>query len=350
MKKLLLVFSLFSFGVSANPFCSSILQNGIYDSNNTFNSYNEFKIAQKIHCDKRVSNSQRGSDSGGDIGYAGFTFGGSHKESKTKEESAEFCKMSYDEYSSSGKYNSAVKKINQGIVSAWSSCIKSNLQQVSHYIQPSLDSSKFTYKILFTPDVDNERRSIGLKNWLVDGATCKNELKAGDIVSPSGTELLCKRKPKNVVTIVANPEKYGKNLRRIELPKHIPYTPPQQNTYYEKLKEYISLGKRFSISFDYNPSDTSCGIKSGTGYIGNLMAGKTYTVYYIPATETWVTEGPMQHFANCGNYSSIADNNRLKFNPNKAEINIWVGIMMFDEKGYVYYGDKKIGKINNPLN
>lgn len=124
---LLLSLVLFSNLIFANPFCNAILQNGVYDEESFLDSLNSYNLAKSVHCSKSLTVTDRASGSSGNIEFDGFTFGTTTSYKNKREQSNAFCNGNYDEYRKSTVHQSAVKKINQGIVAAWNSCINNNL-------------------------------------------------------------------------------------------------------------------------------------------------------------------------------------------------------------------------------
>ncbi len=203
--------------VSANPFCGAILANGISDKYSMLDDRASYQLVKDIHCADAVSENQKGSADGGNIGYAGFTAGLNKSRESAKRDSKWFCKSSYNQYQSKRKFKIVVETINEAIVSAWSDCMKNNRGFVSHAVTLSDNPRKFTYEIMFTPGIEKPF-SVTLKTIQIDGASCKKNIKDG--ITLGSEKAICTRDPNSPVVIVANPDYGGMNLKAISIPKY----------------------------------------------------------------------------------------------------------------------------------
>lgn len=214
---------LFTFNAFSNPYCGEILRYGIHDELSNSSDYADFKKAKRVHCSKEVSSSKKDSDTSGDVGFKAFTLDASNYKSSTHSLSEEFCKMTYNEFSSKGKHRNAVRLINNGILNAWKSCLNSEVNQVVHWITPTSDPKQFTYKIKYIKDCNPHYNPTGIKlsKFKITGATCDEALPEGFSITTSGKTLTCTRKSKkDAVIITADVEKHGDHIRAIELPAY----------------------------------------------------------------------------------------------------------------------------------
>ena len=115
----------------------------------------------------------------------------------------------------------------------------------------------------------------------------------------------------------------------------------------EDFVQHIHEGKEFIVEIEENELEEGCGVISN--YLGNIIAGKSYTVKYIAKDHIWITEGPLQQNKNCDFYSSKQDKNTLIFDRANPKVNIWVAIFTLDDKGYLLDNGKRIGRIKKLL-
>ncbi len=196
--------------------CDAILKHGIFDRSNTSDLKTRYELVKNAHCESEAKDRS----SAGGLGYGELFV----EVSDARSESRKFCASSYQEVQENAIFLEAISKASPVIANSWTDCIRLNAAGVSHYIQPTSDPSKFTYKIQYT--ADGQPHATELVNWTISGVnSCQPAVpKQGQRIDSSRYEIQCSRKPSNMVLITANAISGGRNLRRVELPA---YTPPR---------------------------------------------------------------------------------------------------------------------------
>ena len=288
-------------------------------------------------------------DIGGDFLGFGMDIGADSSYSKFTEERRRVLKeWSFSENSErSGQY--VTQNFSENATKAYIECIRSKAPSPDFFaVVDRLTDTSASVKFILNPPGGQKAKIVVEK--LTEGAGDKAEIQESlSLLTHRGTMLITlnRAKDKDLILNVNSVSEF-KASAGVTIVAEPTYDPP---TYFEKLKAHIGSGNKFLVTFDERAGE-NCGIPSGTGWIGNFIAGDTYTTYYVPAKHIWVTEGRLQHNPNCEIHSSIGDGNRLKFdssNPSIAYMNLWVGIFSFNKKGELFYGDTKVGRINNPF-
>ena len=119
---------------------------------------------------------------------------------------------------------------------------------------------------------------------------------------------------------------------------------------HERMIEAIGSGAKFVVSLEPNLVDIGCGIESGSGYLGNLMAGEDYISYYVPATGAWISEGPLQASENCEHHNNApyaydSPLHKMELDADNPRINLWGGIFSLDDDGLLFSGDVHVGNV-----
>lgn len=197
------------------PFCEAILQYGIRDSSRVLDTRSQYDLARAVHCSSTISESERGSEASGSIGFGAFSAGGGGSNQDRQLQSEEFCRSSFDEASGNQSFMSAVEAINGGVVNAWGDCIRGNRSGLSHYIEPTVDPTLFRYVIIYTPD--GHPSEVTLTNWDIPNANCNPQLDAGSVVTSAGIRLLCERDPRTPVVANVNAPSGTRNLGAAQL-------------------------------------------------------------------------------------------------------------------------------------
>jgi hypothetical protein len=212
------VISLLSASINSNAqttMCDAILQFGIFDKSDKLDQESKYELTKNAHC----RSSARSEQKSGGIGY-GQMFSASGQDAK--QESENFCGSTFSEVSQNQLYWNAVSKASVTIADAWQGCIQANSGGVSHYIEPSSDSARFTYKIVYTPDGDPAQ--VTIEEVIISGhKKCDGQpLLKGTLVGSGGHLVTCYRDPKNavVVTVKTVGGTGTRNLRKIELPAY----------------------------------------------------------------------------------------------------------------------------------
>ncbi len=206
-----------NYAYSQTSVCDAILQHGIFDRSNTLDLKTRYEVVKNAHCQSEAHNSETGMG----LGYKDlFNVEGSDARS----ESRNFCTSSYNEVQENAVFLQAISKASPVIARAWTDCIRSNTSGVSHYIQPTSDPSRFTYKIQYTPD--GQPPATKLVTWNISGVTgCQPAVpQQGQRIDSAGYEIQCTRNASRAVLVTANAASGGKNLKSVELPG---YTPPR---------------------------------------------------------------------------------------------------------------------------
>lgn len=190
--------------------CNAILQQGIYDRNDTLSEGQKHEVVKKSWC--RTNEKERGGGLGFSIKKI-FNLNGKGKKSDINK----FCQSNYNNIKSDHKFKNINRQINSTIVNAWSQCIGANTQQVSHYIKPTHSPGKIIYGIVFKPDPNgNPPKNVKLNYWAVSGAKCPVNFN-GKSIDQNIFEVTCTRSPKSAVIINARSSSYGHNLRTVQL-------------------------------------------------------------------------------------------------------------------------------------
>lgn len=193
-------------------FCDAILQYGIFDQYRVLDERSRYELTMSAYC--RSSARSRADSLGGSIEQVI-----SGNLTSSTQEVDQFCSSSFAEVRANHRYSSAVSKVSEVIANSWIRCIRENRGGVSHFISPTSDPARFTYKISFEPDGAPD--SVVLDEWTMTGHTnCEGmPLAKGVSVNSGGREIQCSRNPASTVVVTVNTvgSTGTKNLRPITL-------------------------------------------------------------------------------------------------------------------------------------
>lgn len=280
-----------NYAYSQTSVCDAILQHGIFDKSNTLDLKTRYEVVKNVHCQSEAHNSETGMG----LGYKDlFNVEGSDARS----ESRKFCTSSYNEVQENAVFLQAISKASPVIANAWSDCIRRNASGVSHYIQPTSDPTRFTYKIQYTPD--GQPPATKLVTWTISGVTgCQPAVpQQGQRIDSAGYEIQCTRNASRAVLVTANAASGGKNLKSVELPGH---TPPRPD-YCSKILNGVGERKphisgavpgsdwEYTVLYNVTRSD-SRGVKGQYTVGGSITINSNYSYIGSPGDNAVAIKG-----------------------------------------------------------
>lgn len=208
--------SMFGSAIAAPDACDSILSGGIKDITKSSDVRTQYNVAFNAHCASTAKSNK--SEYG--LGYEELSFtGGSSKKISEK-----FCKSSFTQSQSDRDIKLFISKINQGIVNAWSGCMRDRKPSgLSHYISVKSDTT-FVYGMEYTA-LGSKDAVASIQSWNMSGnIRCEGE--APTRITNGGFEIICHRNKEDLVVVVAKADYGSKYLKSISLPGIEPYIPP----------------------------------------------------------------------------------------------------------------------------
>jgi hypothetical protein len=249
---------------AAGDLCAAILSQGVYDRWETTTFSYRYNAAKAVACEDR----ERSASLTIPVEGVPVSLGG--KEVK------DLCESSESTAKATTAVRKTIQRVNSAIVDAWLECARSKRRGVEHAIFPSVDPSRFVYRIGY--DADGEPYSTTVRPTMTGQQSC-NPILPESLAIDDGklAYFTCVREePEDAtITVTLSADSGGGHLRPIELS---PYQPAPQML---SVRQCLAQGTPAKVVFK------NCGKVN----LGTIQCGYNYTIQYNSRTKQWSMTG-----------------------------------------------------------
>lgn len=244
--------------------CAEILSQGVYDRWETTTFSYRYSSAKAVACEDREKSVNL------TIPVEGNPISFGEKEVK------DLCQSSESTAKASNAVRKTVQRVNSAIVDAWAECARSKRRGVEHAIFPSVDPSRFVYRVGY--DADGEPYSTIVRPNMTGQKSCKPTLPENLSIDDGKLAFFtCARAEpeKTTVTVTLSADSGGGHLRPIELSPYDPVPP------LVSVRECLAQGTPAKVVFK------NCGRVD----LGTIQCGFNYIIQYNRNTKQWSMTG-----------------------------------------------------------